>query len=406
MAGVGNPSTEGGRPVAEEVLESTQGIDEAEVERFAEQMLGVLNDAMLALMTSIGHQTGLYDTMAGLPPSTSEEIASAAELQERYVREWLGAMVVGGVVIYDPSGKTYRLPPEHAACLTRAAGPNNLASVAQFVPLLGNVEEGIVRSFRHGGGVPYSAFTRFQDIKAEDSVQVFSATLIDGTLPLVPGLVERLEGGITAADIGCGQGITLNLMAEAFPNSRFVGYDLSEEAIAAAGTEAEKLGLDNVRFAVKDAARLEERDSYQLITAFDVIHDLAHPAQVLKNIYQALEPGGILHTTNGGSGRFEPPAREPGASHGSLPVHRFDHALHDGLPGAGGRGPGYGVGRAVGAPDARRSRLFGRRGRRRGRRLLQQLLHSQERLADSELSPGRPQAGLLFPPGVDPRVIA
>ena len=133
VAGVGKPRTEGGHPVSEEVLGSTQDIDEAKVEAFAEQMLGVLNDAMLALMTSIGHQTGLFDTMADLPPSTSEEIASAAKLQERYVREWLGAMVVGGIVTYDPSGKTYRLPPEHAACLTRAAGPDNLANVAQFV---------------------------------------------------------------------------------------------------------------------------------------------------------------------------------------------------------------------------------------------------------------------------------
>jgi hypothetical protein len=154
LAGVGKPRSEGGQPMSEEMLGSTQEFDEAKVEAFSEQMLGVLNDAMLALMISIGHQTALYDTMAILPPSTSEEIASEASLQERYVREWLGAMVVGGVVTYDPSGKTYRLPPEHAACLTRAAGPDNLANVARFVALLGNVEEGIVRSFRHGGGVP------------------------------------------------------------------------------------------------------------------------------------------------------------------------------------------------------------------------------------------------------------
>jgi 2-polyprenyl-3-methyl-5-hydroxy-6-metoxy-1,4-benzoquinol methylase len=254
----------------------------------------MLNDAMLALMTSIGHQTGLFDTMADLPPSTSEEIASRAKLQERYVREWLGAMVVGGVVTYDPSGKTYRLPPEHAACLTCAAGPDNLANVARFVALLGNVEEGIVRSFRHGGGVPYSAFRRFQDIKAEDSAQVYGATLIDGTLPTVPGLVERLEGGIAAADIGCGHGIVLNLMARAFPKSRFVGYDLSEEAITAARTKAELWRLDNVRFEVNDATSLETRDRFQLITAFDVIHDLAHPAQVLQNIYRVLESGGTF----------------------------------------------------------------------------------------------------------------
>jgi hypothetical protein len=202
VAGFGQPYTVGGHPVSEEVLGSTQDFDETKVEAIAEKMLGVLNDAMLALMTSVGHQTGLFDTMADLPPSTSETVASRAKLQERYVREWLGAMVVGGVVTYDPSGKTYRLPPEHAACLTRAAGPDNLANVAQLVPLLGNVEEGIVQSFRHGGGVPYSAFTRFQDIMAEDSAQVYGATLIDGTLPIVPGLVERLKGGISGADIG------------------------------------------------------------------------------------------------------------------------------------------------------------------------------------------------------------
>ena len=280
--------------MTEEVIGSTQGIDETRVEAFAEQMVGVLNDAMLALMASVGHQTGLFDAMADLPPSNSEEIASAAKLDERYVREWLGAMVVGRVVSYDPSVKSFRLPPEHAACLTRAAGPDNLASVAQLVALLGNVEDGIVESFRNGGGVPYSAYERFQDIMAEDSAQVYGATLIDITLPNVPGLVERLRGGISVADIGCGQGIALNLMAGAFPKSRFVGYDLSEEGIAAGRAQAEIMGLGNVRFEVKDATTLDESDSYQLITAFDVIHDLAHPAEVLRNIYSALEPGGTF----------------------------------------------------------------------------------------------------------------
>jgi ubiquinone/menaquinone biosynthesis C-methylase UbiE len=294
VVGVGKPRTEGGFLVSDEVLGSTQDIDETKVEAFAEQMLGVLNDAMLALMTSIGHQTGLFDAMADLPPSTSEEIASGAKLQERYVREWLGAMVVGGIVTYDPFRKTYRLPPEHAACLTRAAGPDNLANLAQLIAVLGNVDEGIVQSFRDGGGVPYSSFSRFQEIMAEDSAQVYGATLIGSTLPIVPGLVERLGRGITAADIGCGHGVAPNLMARAFPNSRFVGYDLSEEGIAAARTQAELWGLDNVRFEVKDTTRLEERNRYEIITAFDVIHDLAHPAVVLKNIYRALKPGGTF----------------------------------------------------------------------------------------------------------------
>jgi 2-polyprenyl-3-methyl-5-hydroxy-6-metoxy-1,4-benzoquinol methylase len=272
----------------------THEVDGAMAEEFAGKMVGVLNNAMLALMTSIGHQTGLFDTMADLPPSTSEEISAAANLNERYVREWLGAMVVGGVVEYDPDGKTYRLRPEHAACLTRAAGPDNLASLAQLVPLLGNVEGGIVESFRNGGGVPYSAYARFQELMAEDSAQVYGATLIETTLPLVAGMVERLESGIAVADIGCGQGIALNLMAKAFPNSRFVGYDFSEEGIAAARAEAERIGLENARFEVRDATAFDERERYQLITAFDVIHDLAHPAKALRNVFDALGPGGTF----------------------------------------------------------------------------------------------------------------
>ncbi len=280
--------------MSEDVIEKTTGIDETKVQAFAERMVGVLNDASLALMASVGHRTGLFDVMADLPPSTSEEIASAANLDERYVREWLGAMVVGGVVAYDPTPANYRLPAEHAACLTRSAGPDNLAGVAQLIALLGNVEDGIVESFKNGGGVPYSAYARFLEFKAEDSVQVFGATLIDITLPIIPGLVERLRGGIEVVDIGCGQGIALILMARAFPKSRFVGYDLSKEGIAAARAQAARLELENVRFEVKDARTFDEKDRYQLITAFDVIHDLAHPAQVLRRIYAALEPGGTF----------------------------------------------------------------------------------------------------------------
>lgn len=272
----------------------TPEVNEARAEEFGGKMVGVLNDAMLALMTSIGHQTGLFDTMADLPPSTSEEVASAANLNERYVREWLGAMTVGGIVEYDLTGQTYHLPPEHAACLTRAAGPDNLANLAQYVPLLGNVEGGIVESFRNGGGVPYSAYPRFQELQAEESAQIYDATLIETTLPLVPGLVERLEGGADAADIGCGQGHAVNLMAQAFPNSRFTGYDLSEEGIEAARAEAARMDLSNARFEAGDITALDARELYHLITAFDVIHDLAKPDEVLRSIHAALRPGGMF----------------------------------------------------------------------------------------------------------------
>jgi SAM-dependent methyltransferase len=268
-------------------------IDQARAEEFAERMVGVLNEGAIALMTSIGHRTGLFDAMAGLPPSTSEKIASAAGLNERYVREWLGAMVVGRIVEHEPEEGTYRLPQEHAAFLTRSASPDNIAAFAQYIPLLGSVEDGIVESFKNGGGVPYSAFPRFHEVMAEDSGQTVLPALTDHILPLVPGLTERLEAGIDVLDVGCGSGRALNLMAHTFPNSRFLGYDLSGEAIARARAEAQEHGITNARFEVKDAATLDEEASYDLITTFDAVHDQADPGAVLKGIAAALREDGV-----------------------------------------------------------------------------------------------------------------
>ena len=273
---------------------TTEQLDPAKAAAFAGQMIGILNGAALTGMVSIGHQTGLFDTMAGLPPSTSEQIAKAATLNERYVREWLGAMVTGRIAEYDPAKGTYRLPAEHAALLTRAAGPNNMSALAQWFPEIGLVERQVIESFRNGGGVPYSAYPRFQQLMMEESAQIFDATLIDVTLPLVPGLVDRLKQGIDAADIGCGAGHAINLMARAFPKSRFAGYDFSEEGIAIGKTEAKQMGLANSRFEAQDVAKLDGSEQFDLITVFDAIHDQAQPRKVLKNIYNLLRPGGVF----------------------------------------------------------------------------------------------------------------
>lgn len=272
---------------------TTEQIDQQKAEEFAEKMLGVINGGALALMTSLGHRTGLFDAMAGLPTSTIGEIASAAKLNERYVREWLGAMVVGGIVEHDPEGGTYRLPREHAAWLTRAASPNNLAVTAQWIPLLASVEDEVLHSFENGGGVPYSSYHRFHEVMAEESAQTTVAALTGHILPLVPGLTEKLEEGIDVVDVGCGSGRALNFMARAYPNSCFVGYDLSEEAISLARAEAEEHGTSNVRFEVRDVARLGEESAYDLVTTFDVIHDQAKPAAVLESIARALRPDGV-----------------------------------------------------------------------------------------------------------------
>ena len=271
-----------------------QDVDVSAMEEFGGKLVGIINGGMLSLMLSVGHRTGLFDVMSTLPPATSQQIAAKAGLDERYVREWLGAMATGGIVVHDAAASTYLLPPEHAAMTTRAAGPNNFASITQIVSLLGKVEADVVQCFRSGGGVPYSSFPDFQTLMAEESAAVFDATLIDVTLPLVDGLVDRLREGIDVADVGCGKGHAVNLMAEAFPSSRFVGFDFSEEGVAAGRAEAASKGLANASFEVRDAAALGDVDRYDFVTAFDAIHDQRDPAGVLSAIHTALRSGGTF----------------------------------------------------------------------------------------------------------------
>lgn len=244
--------------------------DSGKSEAFAGRMMSMLNDGALAIMTSIGHRAGLFDAMAEIPPSTSDQVAAAAGLHARYVREWLDAMTTGGIVEHDPEHRTYRLAPEHAAWLTRAAGPNNLAAPAQFIPLQAQVESAVLECFRGGGGLPYSAYPRFHELMAEDSAAIQDATLLDAVLPLVSGLTERLTSGVDVADVGCGTGHALNLMARAYPESRFLGWDISSEGIAAGRSEAADMGLTNVSYEVRDAATLDVHGRFAFVTAFEI----------------------------------------------------------------------------------------------------------------------------------------
>lgn len=268
--------------------------DKHRAEAFEAKMLSVLNGAATALMVSVGHRTGLFDVMSGLAPSDSHRIAEQAGLDERYVREWLGAMVTGGIVDYEETLGTYHLPGEHAASLTREARPNNMAATCQWIPVLGDVEDEIVACFEQGGGVPYSSYERFHAVMAEESDQSVVAVLLDQILPGIPGVVEALQRGIDVLDVGCGSGRALNLMAAAYPNSRFRGYDVAAEGIAAAKACAAERGLRNVHFELRDVAELEVDDAFDLVTAFDAIHDQARPDVVLAGIARALRGDGLF----------------------------------------------------------------------------------------------------------------
>jgi 2-polyprenyl-3-methyl-5-hydroxy-6-metoxy-1,4-benzoquinol methylase len=268
----------------------------ASTEEFAGRLLNVFNHGALCFMLSIGHRTGLFDAMRDQHAQTSAEIAALAKLHERYVREWLGAMTTSGIVKYEPELKTYQLPAEHAAALTRAAGAGNISVIAQYFAVMGSVEDEIVDCFRQGGGVPYSKFTRFHEVMAEDSGQSVLSSLEGDILPLVPGLRAQSEAGIRALDVGCGRGRIFTKLAEMFPKSQFMGIDLSADAIAYARNVAHSRGLKNIEFVQADVSDFDEwaePAAFDLVATFDAIHDQAKPLNVLRGIHRALKADGV-----------------------------------------------------------------------------------------------------------------
>jgi SAM-dependent methyltransferase len=280
--------------------------DPAAAEAFAEKMANVVNHGAIAVMMSIGHRVGLFETLAGRAPATSTEIAAEAGLAERYVREWLAVMVTGGILRYDGATSRYHLPAEHAACLVRGAPLGNIAVFAQHVALLGQMQDKALTLFETGEGTRYGDYPCFHQIMAEDSEMSVVAALTDHILPLVPGLTDRLRAGIDVLDAGCGRGLALIELARAFPQGRFVGMDLCQDAIDYARLAARNAGLGNVTFEVRDLTGYCEPNRFDLITSFDAVHDQKDPAALVRGIKGSLKPGGIyLMQDIGGSARLE-----------------------------------------------------------------------------------------------------
>ncbi|MDX6627849.1 MAG: hypothetical protein QOH00_95 [Gaiellales bacterium] len=267
-------------------------VDTQRAEEFGHRMLGTVNGAMLTLGISLGHRTGLYDTLAQLEAASSQEIAQHAGLDERYVREWLAGQLAGEIVEHDAVAGTWWLPHEHALSLTRGAGANNIAFMATGLSRFAELEDDVLEAFHAGGGVPWSRMERLQEWQAELSYGYYHQAL-DAVLEAVPGLVERLRRGIDVLDLGCGHGHVALRIADAFPASRVAGYDRAPASIAAASREASRLGLRNARFAQRDAAEIEP-EACDLVLALDVVHDLARPHETLRRIGRALRDGGVL----------------------------------------------------------------------------------------------------------------
>jgi SAM-dependent methyltransferase len=269
-------------------------IDQRQAEAFVGKVLGDTTGTTNTVLAHIGDRLGLFKDLAANGPATSAELARRTGIHERYAREWLSGMAAATYLTYDPHSGQFTLPPAHALTLADDGGPMFFGGVHQ--ELLGTVRtlDIVADAFRTGGGVRIEAFDKdtWEGIERFTNGW-FNNLLLQHWLPLLPDVQGKLERGASVADIGCGHGRALIKLAQTFPNSRYVGYDVGAFQIARAQANAEAAGVtDRVRFEQRDAAKgLSER--YDLITTFDVVHDTVDPRGLLRAIRQALKPDGI-----------------------------------------------------------------------------------------------------------------
>ena len=272
---------------------------------FTEKLTEILNYSALNLAMAVGYQTGLFDVMDTFDtPRTLEAIADKADLNPRYVKEWLGVMVTGQIVELSMGAdekNRYYLPKQWGDLLARRAGNSNLGVYTQEIPLLTSCAmEAVVEGFSSGDGVTYDHYPKFQSFMSQLADAKHRQVLVDKFLPSVDGgrIIEGLKSGIRVCDLGCAQGVALMLMAEAFPQSRFTGIDISPEAIEAGRSQAAKQQLANLDFVTMDASILKDnpdlKDSFDYVTAFDAVHDQTRPLEVLQGIHRSLAPGGVF----------------------------------------------------------------------------------------------------------------
>lgn len=268
-------------------------IDQAKMEEFMHKVVGDLSGTLVTTMCVLGDRLGLFKDLASNGPATSAELATRAGINERYAREWLGCLASAGYLEYDPASQRFTLPTEQAPALAHEAGPMFAGGHYQMLPaMLGQLDQ-LTQAFRQGGGVPQSVYgENFWDGLERFTVTHFDNLLVQQWIPTVPEVQAKLERGALVADVGPGSGRALIKLAQAFPNSRYIGYDVYGPVIAKATANAEAAGVaERVSFKQLDVVE-GLPGQYDLITTFDVVHDMVNPRGALKAIRQALKPDG------------------------------------------------------------------------------------------------------------------
>jgi SAM-dependent methyltransferase len=265
---------------------------EERAEAFAEKVLVDCAGASACFLGAIGDGLGLFKELRDRP-ATSAELAERAGVDERYAREWLAGVHAAGYLTVDRASGRYALPAEHAPALTEEGDPLFLGAAFRNTVAKGEVLAPLLRAFREGGGIPIGAFSDDKRATiARHTAARFETALVREWIPRLPALARRLEAGARVADVGCGRGLALIRLAQAYPRSRFIGYDLDEGEVALAAAAASEAGVANrVRFEVADAAD-GLPVGFDIVFTFDVIHDAVDPAGILRAIQSALAPDG------------------------------------------------------------------------------------------------------------------
>lgn len=268
-------------------------VDPAAAEAFVGRVLADTSAAMVTTLSALGDRLGIYKDLAAEGPATSATLAQRMGLDERYLREWCSAVAAHGYLTYDAASGEFALPPEHVAALAEEHGPGFFGGVHEMLTGINGALDGIADAFRHGGGVPQSAYgSHWWDGMERFTAGWFENFLLQEWIPAMPAVQEKLEGGALVADVGCGRGRALVKLAQTFPASRFVGYDIFSPSLDRGRELARAQGVeDRVRFEQRDAADgLPE--TYDVLFTFDVIHDAVDPPGILRSIRSALRPGG------------------------------------------------------------------------------------------------------------------
>ena len=275
------------------MAEEQKSIDWGKVKEFAGLMMNDLGAAMQGALTYIGDRLGIFKALAGAGAVTSVELAERTGLNERYLREWLGAMTAAKYISYDPATSRYSMSPENAMILANEDSPFYMGGFMQMVvPEVGMAPK-LLESFRTGRGLPQSEYPPevFEAIE-RGSAPMYRHQLIRKWMPAMPQVVERLNAGGTALDVGCGSGRAVIALATAYPKARIFGYDAHPGSVERARANAKAAGVaDRVTFDVVDCTRLPA-EQFDFIATFDVVHDSVDPVGLLKSIRNALKSDG------------------------------------------------------------------------------------------------------------------